>query len=154
MVEGGGKGVSDSVIAFMRAYVEAYGSGLLDALRPFYTDETLIWPNQRPTVLGWNEVRQMFAPSFERFAISARVYLQEERRYGDESFLRFLTEVGLKPKDGSSAVTLAFRDFAVIRRYGERLTIHRNIDQPITLDQLAADLARDPPLIVFDHPPK
>lgn len=140
------------ILGFLADYVAAYGSGSLEALRPFYTDETLIWANQRPTVRGWPEVRAMFAPSFERFAITARVHLQEVRGIGDERFLRFLTEVRLTPHAGGAVATAAFRDFAVLRRDGARWTIHRNIDQPITPEQLAGDLARDPPLAVIGDP--
>lgn len=145
---------SSEVADFLSTYVAAYGSGTLDALQPFYSVETLIWPNQRLAVMGWNEVRQMFAPSFARFEIQVRVYLQEERDYGVERFLRFLTEVRLHPRDGGDEVSAFFRDFAVLRRSDALWTIHRNIDQPITFDQLAADLQRDPPLAVFEYPLK
>ena len=141
--------VPGDIVAFLTDYVAAYGSGSLEALRSFYTDGTLIWANQRHTVHGWPEVRAMFAPSFERFAIAARVHLQEVRALGDERFIRFLTEVQLTPHAGGAVATAAFRDFAVLRRDGARWTIHRNIDQPITPEQLAGDLARDPPLAVI-----
>jgi len=140
------------IVEFLTAYVAAYGSGSLDALRPFYSADTLVWPNQRGTVLGWEAVRAMFAPSFERCAIGARVHLQEVRGSGDERFLRFLTEVRLAPRDGGAAVTAAFRDFAVFQRLDGRWTILRNIDQPITPEQLTADLLRDPPLAVIGNP--
>lgn len=152
MPEGPARPVPADIVEFLTAYVAAYGSGSLDALRPFYTDETLIWANQRPTVRGWPEVRDMFAPSFERFLIAARVHLQEIRGLGDERFLRVLTEVRLTPRAGGAAATAAFRDFAVLRRAGAQWTIHRNIDQPITAEQLAADIARDPPLCVIGQP--
>lgn len=145
---------SSEVADFLSAYVAAYGSGALDTLQPFYSAETLIWPNQRLVVMGWNEVRQMFAPSFARFEIGVRVHLQEERDHGVERFLRFLTEVRLHPRDGGDDVSAFFRDFAVLRKSDGRWTIYRNIDQPITFDQLAADLQRDPPLAVFEYPPK
>lgn len=140
---------SPDIVAFLTDYVAAYGSGSLDALRPFYTDDSLIWPNQRLTVRGWAEVRAMFAPSFDRFAIEARVHLQEVRSLGEERFLRFLTEVRLRAKAGGAVTVAAFRDFAVLRRGGPQWTILRNIDQPITLEQLLEDLARDPPLTVI-----
>lgn len=138
---------------FLRAYVAAYGSGVLGELRPFYTDESLIWPNQRGTVTGWSAVHDMFSPSFERFAIEARVHLLEVRPNADESFLRFLTEVRLHPKAGGAPVTAAFRDFAILQRSGAAWTIFRNIDQPITIEQLRADIEREPPLMVIgSHP--
>lgn len=146
--------VSSDVTDFLHAYVAAYGSGALDSLQPFYSSETLIWPNQRVAAMGWNEIRQMFAPSFARFEIGVRVYLQEECDYGTEKFLRFLTEVRLRPRDDGPELSALFRDFAVLRRIGDRWTIHRNIDQPITRDQLEADLKRDPPLALFEYPPK
>ena len=71
---------------------------------------------------------------------------------GDERFLRFLTEVHLAPRDGGEAVIAAFRDFAVFQRVEGRWTILRNIDQPISPEQLAADLLRDPPLAVIGNP--
>jgi len=152
MHDGAPTAAPPDIVAFLTAYVAAYGSGSLDALRPFYTAGTLVWPNQRDTVVGWDAVRAMFAPSFERFAIGARVHLQEVRGGGDERFLRFLTEVHLEPRDGGPAVTAAFRDFAVFQRVDGRWTILRNIDQPITPEQLAADLLRDPPLAVIGNP--
>jgi ketosteroid isomerase-like protein len=140
------------IVDLLAAYVAAYGSGSLDALRPFYSSGTLVWPNMRGTVLGWEEVRAMFAPSFERYIIGARVHLQEVRGGGDERFLRFLTEVHLAPRDGGEPVIAAFRDFAVFQRVEGRWTILRNIDQPISPEQLAADLLRDPPLAVIGNP--
>jgi len=142
------------IAQFLTAYVAAYGSGSLEALRPFYTADTLIWPNQRLTVRGWEEVRTMFEPSFERFSIAARVHLQEVRVLGEERFLRFLTQVHLTPLGGGAVTEAAFRDFAILRREGSRWTIFRNIDQPITTDQLQADLLRDPPMTVIDQPAK
>lgn len=145
--------VPTDIASFLRAYVAAYGSGVLDELRPFYTEGSLIWPNQRGTVIGWAAVHGLFSPSFERFAIDARVHLLEVRQYVDESFLRFLTEVCLTPKDGGAPVIAAFRDFAVLRRSGASWTIFRNIDQPITIEQLRADLEREPPLMVIGRDP-
>lgn len=140
---------TEDIVEFLIDYVAAYGSGSLDALRPFYTDASLIWPNQRPVVRGWAEVRAMFTPSFEHFAIKASVYLLEVRNLGDERFLRFLTEVHLTPRVGGDAIVAAFRDFAVLRRSRTHWTILRNIDQPITLEQLREDLTRGPPLAVI-----
>lgn len=140
------------IVEFLTAYVAAYGSGSLDALRPFYSAGSRIWPNMRGAVIGWDEVRAMFAPSFERYTIAARVHLQEVRGSDDERFLRFLTEVHLAPRDGGDALTAAFRDFAVFQRVEGRWTILRNIDQPITPEQLSADLLRDPPLAVIGNP--
>ena len=143
---------SPEVVAFLADYVAAYGSGDLGALRPFYSDHTLIWPNQRPSARGRDGVLAMFAPSFAQHAIAARVHLLEERGSGDERFLRFLTEVRLEPKAGGAPLTACFRDFALILRSEGRWTILRNIDQPITPEQLASDLARDPPLAVIGDP--
>lgn len=142
------------IIEFLAAYVAAYASGNLEALRPFYSAGTLIWPNQRGTVRGFDQVFAMFAPSFERYAIGARIHLQEVRGDGDERFLRFLTEVHLVPRDGGAPMSAAFRDFAVSQRVDERWIILRNIDQPITPDQLAEDLLREPPLAVIGNPAK
>lgn len=149
MPEQPSQSVDPDIVGFLTDYVAAYASGSLEDLRPFYTDDSLIWPNQRAAARGWAGVRAMFAPSFERFDIGARVHLQELRKLGDERFMRFLTEVRLSPRDGGSVTVAAFRDFALLRRSGGRWTIFRNIDQPITLDQLREDLARDPPLTVI-----
>jgi ketosteroid isomerase-like protein len=142
-------GVPADVERFLRAYVAAYGSRELDALRPFYSEQSLIWPNQRATVRGWPEVRAMFAPSFDLFAITARVHLLEVRAVGEERFLRFLTEVHLAPIAGGTPTTAAFRDFALLTHDGSTWGICRNIDQPITVEQLRADLEREPPLAVI-----
>jgi ketosteroid isomerase-like protein len=146
-------GVPADIVRFLRAYVAAYGSGVLDELRPFYAEGSLIWPNQRGTVIGWAAVQAMFSPSFGNFAIDARVHLLEVREYGDESFLRFLTEVHLTPRGEGAPVTAAFRDFALLRRSGASWTIFRNIDQPITLEQLGADLEREAPRLVIGRDP-
>ena len=140
---------SPEIVAFLVDYVAAYGSGDLDALRAFYSDSTFIWPDRRASARGWDGVRAMFAPSFAQHAIAARVHLLEERGAGDERFLRFLTEVRLEPKAGGAAFTASFRDFALVLRSRGRWTILRNIDQPITPEQLASDLAKDPPLAVI-----
>jgi ketosteroid isomerase-like protein len=140
---------SPEIIGFLTDYVDAYASGDLDALRPFYSDQTVIWPNQRPDARGWQGVRTMFSPSFAQHSIAARVHLLEERGTGDERFLRFLTEVRLAPKGGGAPLDAFFRDFALILRSDGRWTILRNIDQPITPEQLASDLVRDPPLAVI-----
>ena len=140
---------SADIIEFLVDYVAAYGSGSLDTLRRFYTDESLVLPNQRSAARGWANVCAMFSPSVERFDIVARVHLQEIRGLGEERFVRFLTELRLAPRDGSTPTNLAFRDFALLRYVGTRWTILRNIDQPITLEQLQEDLARDPPLTVI-----
>jgi ketosteroid isomerase-like protein len=145
---------SPEIAAFLADYVVAYGSGDLDALRPFYSDHTLIWPNQRPSASGRDGVLAMFGPSFAQHAIAARVHLLEERGSGDERFLRFLTEVRLAPKDGSAPLNAFFRDFALVLRSEGRWTILRNIDQPITPEQLASDLVRDPPLAVIGEQPQ
>jgi ketosteroid isomerase-like protein len=146
--------ISEPVSAFMTSYVKAYGSGSLDELSQFYSEETLIWPNQRLTVIGWSEVRAMFEPSFNRFYIAAKVHLQEERCYGDEKFLRFLTEVKLTDRDTGEIIIAAFRDFALMRKTNSTSwTINRNIDQPISIEQLTVDLHRNPPIAVFGNLP-
>lgn len=140
--------VPAGIVDFFHGYMAAYGSGSLDALRPFYTDESFIWPNGRPAVHGWAEVRRMFEPSFAGFEISATVHVQEARPHGSECFLRFVTEVELTPRTGGLPTFVAFRDFAVLACEGGRWTILRNIDQPVSPEQLRADLERSPPVFV------
>lgn len=125
---------------FLQRYLAAYESGDIDELRPFYGDESLIWANGRATVLSWARVRDMFAPAFDTYVIEAQVHLLEAENHGDTGFLRFLTEVRLKPKAAGETLALNFRDFAIVRRTAQGWAIVRNMDQPITAEQLRADL--------------
>lgn len=128
--------------SFLERYLEAYGSGDVERLLPFYRDDSLIWANARETVLGWPQVRGMFQPSFERFAIDGRINLFEVIELGDHAFLRFVTDVTLTPYDGTEPFTLHFRDFALLAKDSAGdWYIARNIDQPVERALRDADLA-------------
>lgn len=134
--------IGAGIDSFLERYLEAYGSGDVDRLRPFYRDDSLIWANARETVTGWPQVNNMFQPSFERFAIDGRINLFEVIELGDHAFLRFVTDVTLTPYDGGEPFTLHFRDFALLARDSTGdWYIARNIDQPVERALRDADLA-------------
>lgn len=138
--------IDESIRAFLRNYVDSYMSGNVDALRPFFVSDSMIFANGRPIVHGWESVRNMFADSFENFHIGAKVDLQEVEVFGDTAFIRFLTHVRLQPREPGDIMRLYFRDFAIIRRKNSSWVIMRNIDQPIDEARWLDDIKSFPPL--------
>ena len=100
------------------AWIAAYTAGNVDALQRFYSEQTILMPDGRPTFRGWEQIRAFFAPGFERFAYQATADLQQLDVSGDLASAKGIVTVTLKPKAGGESVSRALRYLIVFRRVG------------------------------------
>jgi ketosteroid isomerase-like protein len=98
------------------AWIAAYTSSDIAALERFYSDDSVIMPDGRPAYRGWPEIRDFFAPGFERFNYAARADLQYLDVSGDLGTARGVVTLTVTPKAGGPPSTRQMRYLIVFKR--------------------------------------
>lgn len=98
------------------AWIAAYTGGDVAALERFYSDDSVVMPDGRPTYRGWSEIRSFFAPGFERWRYAANADLQFLDVSGNLGTAQGVVTVTVTPKAGGEPFTRSLRYLIVFRR--------------------------------------
>lgn len=125
-----------AVRAVIEAFTAAFARGDVDAIRPLFTPDAVVYPSNDRDRVGWDDIAAYWEPPFAAMRIALQVDLHGLSLCGDLAVAEMVTRAGITPKAGGETVRKRYRDMVVLRRDGGVWRIHRNLSQayPETAD--------------------
>ncbi|MBM3505246.1 MAG: SgcJ/EcaC family oxidoreductase [Alphaproteobacteria bacterium] len=112
------------------AWGRAYASGDLEALRRFYSEESVVIPRRDRKYSGWSEIRQFFERRFRAAKVRAQSKLENIQVHGDWAFMQGMTTITAEPKDGGKPEVENARYFILFKRYVDGWKVYQDMDTP------------------------
>ena len=111
------------------SFVAAFARGDVDAIRPLFTPDAIVYPSNDRDRIGWTDIAAYWAPPFASMRIALQVDLHGLSLCGDLAVAEMVTCAEITPKSGGETAQKRYRDMVVLRRDGGAWRIHRNLSQ-------------------------
>lgn len=116
------------------AFVAAFCKGDVDAIRPLFTDNAVVYPSNDRDRVGWSSIADYWAGPFESLQIELRVDVRDLTISADLAVAEMVTFAAVRPKSGGEQLQRKYRDMVVLRRIDNAWRIHRNLSQAYPAD--------------------
>lgn len=113
----------------IETFVAAFGRGDVEAIRPLFTPDAIVYPSNDRDRVGWADIADYWAPPFRSLDIALVVDLRAVAVSGDLAVAEMTTRARVRPKAGGDEVRRQYRDMVVLRRGPDGWQIHRNLSQ-------------------------
>ena len=113
----------------IEAFVAAFSRGDVEAIRPLFTPDAIVYPSNDRDRVGWSDIAAYWAPPFASMKIALRVDLHDLFVCGHLAVAEMVTCAEITPKGGGETARRRYRDMVVLRRDGGVWRIHRNLSQ-------------------------
>jgi len=117
----------EAILAAVRAFVDAYNAGDLEALLAYYDDD-LVKVRQGAAPETKEETALRVRDVFDRFDTSVEVSNTEVEVRGDMAFTRGSFRVTLTPREGGEGQQISRRYLEIWRKRGGRWRVARTMD--------------------------
>lgn len=107
-----------AIIALHDHWLAAYEGADTATLRQFYLEDTVLMPDERPTVRSWAEIEAFFAPGFERFEYKTTADLRRVEVSGTLAAAKGIVYVTLTDRHTGEVKERALRYLIVFRKDG------------------------------------
>ena len=111
------------------AFAAAFARGDVEAIRPLFTQDAVVYPSNDRDRVGWSDIAAYWADPFHSVDIELDVDLVNVAISGDLAVAEMVTRACVVPKGGGEAVRRRYRDMVVLRRGEPGWRIHRNLSQ-------------------------
>lgn len=111
------------------AFVEAFCRGDVEAIRPLFTPDAIVYPSNDRDRVGWADIADYWAPPFRSLDIALAVELRGVAVSGELAVAEMITRARVRPKAGGDELRRQYRDMVVLRRGAGGWQIHRNLSQ-------------------------
>ena len=132
VIDGATALASDEGLAVRRAidaFAAAFARGDVEAIRPLFTPDAVVYPSNDRDRVGWSDIAAYWADPFRSVDLELDVDLVNVAISGDLAVAEMVTRAHVVPKGGGEAVRRRYRDMVVLRRGGTGWRIHRNLSQ-------------------------
>lgn len=116
------------------AFVVAFCKGDVDAIRPLFTDNAVVYPSNDRDRVGWSSIADYWAGPFESLQIELRVDVHDLTISANLAVAEMVTFAAVRPKSGGEQLQRKYRDMVVLRRIDNAWRIHRNLSQAYPAD--------------------
>lgn len=118
-----------AIRAVIDAFAAAFGRGDVDAIRPLFAPDAVVYPSNDRDRIGWRDIAEYWAQPFELLRIQLTVDLHNLTVCGDLAVAEMITSATVSPKAGGEEMRRKYRDMVVLRRDSTNWLIYRNLSQ-------------------------
>ena len=111
------------------AFAAAFARGDVEAIRPLFTPDAVVYPSNDRDRVGWDDIADYWAVPFRTVDIELGVDLASVAISGDLAVAEMVTRARVVPKGGGEPLRKRYRDMVVLRRGASGWRIHRNLSQ-------------------------
>ena len=118
----------------MEAFLDAYHAQTLEAMQPFYNEETILLPPTGETFRGLDGVAAYLGPRFGGTVRQQAAEIVSVKTNGNFGTIRSNTYIQAEPKDGGPPQAFAFRVMTLVQRTPEGWKVYRDLTQSSRLE--------------------
>ena len=118
-----------AILAVIDAFVAAFSRGDVEAIRPLFTQDAVVYPSNDRDRVGWQDIAAYWAEPFESLNIELAVEILNVTISADLAVAEMITRATVNPRAGGAGVVRQYRDMVLLRRASTSWRIHRDLSQ-------------------------
>ena len=119
---------------FVEAFLDAYHEQTLEAMQPFYNEETVLLPPTGETFRGLEGVAAYLGPRFGGTVRQQAAEIVSVQTNGTFGTIRSNTYIQAEPNDGGPPQAFAFRVMTMVKKNPDGWKVYRDLTQSSRLE--------------------